>query len=247
METTAFQLIILICCAILIGFSKTGVPTLGILVAAILASVFPVMDSVGLLLPILITGDLIAIIYYRKTVIWRLIMILLPWVVVGIVVGFLVLGQINNSALSVLIGTLVLALIVIFLLQQRIERLFRFSMAQSKVVTGSLGILAGFTTMVGNAAGSIMSIYLMSQGIDKKTFIGTNAYFFFILNVLKVPLLIWLQLINPQSIMLNVWMIPAVMFGAWLGIRLLPRIPQQHFQRIVLFFAAVGGIYLMLG
>jgi uncharacterized membrane protein YfcA len=169
METTAFQLIILICCAILIGFSKTGVPTLGILVAAILASVFPALDSVGLLLPILITGDLIAIVYYRKTVVWRLIMILLPWVIVGIVAGFVVLGQINNSALSVLIGTLVLALIVIFLLQQRIERLFRFSMAQSKVVTGSLGILAGFTTMVGNAAGSIMSIYLMSQGIDKKT------------------------------------------------------------------------------
>jgi len=245
MEATAWQMAVLAFCSMLIGFSKTGVPTAGIFVAAILAGVFPARESVGLLLPILIIGDIFAIVYYRKAVVWKYILILLPWVFVGLLAGFGVLWRISNASLSVLIGAIVLVLIALFLFQERIERRFRFESAKSKTVRAVLGFLAGFTTMVGNAAGSIMSIYLLSHGIKKKEFMGTNAYYFFIVNVVKVPFLVYLGLINASSAALNLWMIPAVAAGAWFGFTVLPKIPQKLFQAIVLACAAAGGVYLI--
>ncbi|QAY66572.1 sulfite exporter TauE/SafE family protein [Paenibacillus protaetiae] len=246
MDYTVLQIVVTAIGALLVGFSKTGMPTLGIFVAAMLASIFPARESVGLLTPILITGDIIAILYYRKTVVWKYLVVLLPWVLAGIVAGYFVLGEISNGQLSVLIGALVLVLIVLFLFQGRLEKAMNFSFSKSRAVNGSLGILAGFTTMIGNAAGSIMSVYLLSKGINKTTFVGTNAYFFFIINLIKVPFTVYLGLITPHSLTLNAWMIPVVAIGALAGFKVLPHIPQKLFQRIVLALAAIGAIYLIL-
>lgn len=246
MDITPLQLAVTIICAVLVGFSKTGVPTLGIFVAAIMASVFPTKESVGIMTPILITGDIIAILYYRKAVVWKHLLVLLPWVLAGIGVGFFVLGQVGNRPLSIMIGTLVLLLILLHLFKDRVERAAKFSLEKSRSFNGLLGILAGFTTMIGNAAGSIMSIYLLAKGMNKTAFVGTTAFFFFIVNVIKVPFTAYLGLITPQSLVLNAWMIPAVAVGAVIGFKVLPLIPQKHFQTIILIMAALGGLNLIL-
>lgn len=246
MDYSTLQVIVTILCAVLVGFTKTGLPTLGIFVAAIMATIFPARESVGLLTPMLITGDIVAILYYRKAVVWKHLFSLLHWVLAGIVVGFFVLDYINNGALSVLIGSLVLVLIVVHLLKGKLESALHISLAKSRTFTGVLGVLAGFTTMIGNAAGSIMSIYLLSKGMNKTTFVGTNAFFFFIVNVIKVPFTVYLGLINARSLTLNAWMIPVVLAGAALGFKVLPLIPQKYFQAIILALAAFGGVYLIL-
>lgn len=246
MDITWIQLVFTIFGALLVGFSKTGVPTLGIFVAAMLAAVYPSSESVGLLTPILITGDIIAIVYYRKAVVWKHLFQLLPWVLVGLALGFFVLKVIDNRTLSLLIGTLVLLLIALHLSRERLEKALQFAFTQSTAFNGGLGVLAGFTTMVGNAAGSIMSIYLLSKGMNKTTFIGTNAFFFFFVNVIKVPFTMYLGLITPQSLALNAWMIPAVLIGAFIGFKVLPRIPQKLFQTLIMTFATLGGIYLIV-
>ena len=246
MDITPLQLGILILCAVMVGFTKTGVPTLGIFVAAIMASVFPARESVGLLTPILITGDIIAILYYRHSVVWKHLWTLLPWVLGGLLIGFWVLGEISNAWLSLVIGSLVLLLIGLHLAKDRLERSLQFAFSQSPPFHALLGVLAGFTTMIGNAAGSIMSIYLLSKGMNKTTFVGTNAFFFFIINVIKVPFTIHLGLINADSLVLNAWMIPAVCVGAFIGFKVLPKIPQKLFQALILGFAALGGLYLII-
>ncbi len=246
MDYSTLQVIVTILCAVLVGFTKTGLPTLGIFVAAIMATIFPARESVGLLTPMLITGDIVAILYYRKSVVWKHLFSLLPWVLAGIVIGFFVLDYINNGALSVLIGSLVLILIVVHLLKGKLESALHISLAKSRTFTGVLGVLAGFTTMIGNAAGSIMSIYLLSKGMNKTTFVGTNAFFFFIVNVIKVPFTVYLGLINARSLTLNAWMIPVVLAGAAIGFKVLPLIPQKYFQAIILALAAFGGVYLIL-
>lgn len=246
MELTAVQLTFTILAALLVGFSKTGVPTLGIFVAAMLASVYPASESVGLLTPILITGDVIAIIYYRRNVDWKALFFLLPWVLVGLAAGYFVLEIIDNRSLALLIGVLVLALIVLHVYRERLERALDFSFSKSTAFNGSLGILAGFTTMVGNAAGSIMSIYLLSKEMNKTSFIGTSAFFFFTVNVIKVPLTAHLGLITAESLTINAWVAPAVFIGAVIGFKVLPRIPQKLFQTVVLVCATLGGIYLVL-
>lgn len=246
MDITPLQLGMLILCALMVGFTKTGVPTLGIFVAAIMATVFPARESVGLLTPILITGDIIAILYYRHSVVWRHLWTLMPWVLAGLLVGYWVLGAISNEYLSLVIGSLVLLLIVLHLSKDRLEQSLRFAFSQSPPFHASLGVLAGFTTMIGNAAGSIMSIYLLSKGMNKTSFVGTNAFFFFIINVIKVPFTIHLGLINADSLVWNAWMIPAVGVGAFIGFKVLPLIPQKLFQALILAFAALGGLYLII-
>lgn len=245
MDYTTVQIIVTVLCAVMVGFTKTGLPTLGIFVASIMAATFPARESVGLLTPILITGDIVAILYYRKAVVWKHLFTLLPWVLAGIAVGFVVLDYISNGALSVLIGSLVLALIVVHLLRAKLESWLHISLGQSRLFAGTLGVLAGFTTMIGNAAGSIMSIYLLSKGMNKTNFVGTNAFFFFIVNVIKVPFTIYLGLIDTRSLTLNAWVIPAVLVGAAIGFKVLPLIPQKYFQAIILALAALGGLHLI--
>lgn len=246
MEITTWQLTIMIACAVMVGFTKTGVPTLGIFIAAILAAVFPAKESVGLLTPMLIIGDIIAIVYYRRAVVWKHLLVMLPWVLAGIVVGYLTLDAINNRTLSLMLGTIVLLLVVLQVFKERMERAVNMQFSQSAVFTGTLGLLAGFTTMVGNAAGSIMSIYLLSKGMNKTTFVGTNAFFFFIVNVVKVPFTVHLGLITVDSITMNLWMIPAVAVGAYIGLKVLAKIPQKMFQMLILVLAALGGLNLLL-
>lgn len=246
MELTTLQLTFTILAALLVGFSKTGVPTLGIFVAAMLASVFPASESVGLLTPILITGDIIAIIYYRRNVDWKALFFLLPWVLVGMAAGYFVLEYIDNRSLALLIGLLVLSLIALHVYRERLEKALDFAFSKSPAFNGVLGILAGFTTMVGNAAGSIMSIYLLSKGLNKTSFIGTTAFFFFIVNVIKVPFTAHLGLITADSLTVNAWVVPAVLIGAIVGFKVLPHIPQKLFQTIVLVCATLGGVYLVL-
>ncbi|QGG56851.1 sulfite exporter TauE/SafE family protein [Paenibacillus sp. FSL W8-1187] len=246
MEPTSLQLAVLVLCSILIGFSKTGMPTLGLFVAAVMASVYPARESVGLITPVLIIGDIIAILYYRKEVVWRHLATLLPWVFAGLIGGFLVLGRIHDRPLSILLGSLVLALLLLHLFKNRIESAASVSLSSAPAFNNSLGVLAGFTTMIGNAAGSIMSIYLLAKGMDKMRFVGTNAMFFFIVNVAKVPFTASLGLITADTLVLNAWMIPAVAAGAWVGIKLLPLIPQKVFQALILGLAALGGLNLIL-
>lgn len=246
MDLTSLQLTLTIVAALLVGFSKTGVPTLGIFVAALLASAFPASESVGLLTPILITGDMIAVVYYRRAVEWKPLISLLPWVLIGMAGGYFVLESIGNRSLAFMIGLLVLALIALHVYRVRLESALNFAFSKSPAWGGMLGILAGFTTMVGNAAGSIMSIYLLSRGMNKTTFIGTNAIFFFMVNVIKVPFTAHLGLITSESLTLNAWVVPAVVVGAVIGFKTVPRIPQKLFQTLILSLAALGGAYLVL-
>lgn len=246
MELTIIHWIVAIVAAILLGFSKTGFPSLGIFVVAIMASIFPTKESVGIVLPMLIMADLIAVAYYRRSVIWKHLFTLIPWVLIGIIGGFFVLKYIDNDALSILIGALILALILLHFTKDKIEAKLQIRYSQSPYFYNLLGVLAGFTTMIGNAAGAIMAIYLFSRGSQKNEFIGTNAWFFFFVNIIKVPFSASIGLITGTTLLFNMWMLPAIVVGAWLGIKILPKVPQRYFQTIILVLAALGGIRLIL-
>ncbi len=246
MELTTTQIIIGLIAAIFIGFSKTGIPSLGILVVALLAMIFPAKQSVGILLPMLITADLVAVTYYRRTVIWKHLVKLIPSVLIGVVAGFFVLGRIEDGGLSLMIGIIVLALIILHIGKDKVEEKLKFEFTQSSIFNTILGALAGFTTMVGNAAGGIMAVYLLSKGLQKKEFIGTGAWFFLTVNLIKVPFSVQLGLITKETLVFNAWMAPVIFIGTWIGIKVLPLIPQKYFQMLILGLAAIGAIRLIV-
>jgi uncharacterized membrane protein YfcA len=245
MDTTMTQIIFTSLAALMVGFAKTGIPSLGIFTVTILAIIYPAKESVGILLPMLITADIVAVTYYRKTVIWKHLISMIPWVLGGILTGFFVLQDIQDKQLSLLMGVLVLALIILHVSKEKLEEKLKFEFTQTPIFFGILGILAGFTTMVGNAAGAIMTIYLLSKGLEKKEFIGTGAWFFLTVNLIKVPFSVYLGLITLDSLTLNASMIPVILLGSFIGIKVLPLIPQKYFQLIILTLATIGAIRLI--
>lgn len=242
--------------ALLVGISKTGVPGVGTPVVPLLAAAFGGRPSIGIMLPLLIMGDVFAVAWYRRHAQWDKLVGLLPWVVVGLVIGAVALnvtGEIKGAKdiLGQVIGWLVLLMLVLYLLQGRLGE--RLTPTSSIGVAGT-GVMAGFSTMVSNAAGPVMTIYLTAHKLPKNQFMGTIAWYFFIINVSKMPVYIVLSAIHPknpivttQSITLNACLFPAIVVGVFIGKWLLPRIPQKAFEGVLIVLAAVAAIRLVVG
>lgn len=237
------QWVVLAASAFAIGLSKTGLPGIGILVVPFLAMVFPPKASVGLLLPILVFADLFAVGYYRHHGRWQHLAKLLPWAVVGIGIGYLILSKIDNATLKPLIGIIVLGMLGVRL--RSILKSDPENLPDHWTFAALMGLMAGATTMMANAAGPVMVLYLLSMHLPRHKFIGTAAWFFFIVNWLKVPLMTNLDMITLESLKMDVMVFPAVVAGAVVGIWLLKRIPQAIFNIVALILAAAAAIKLL--
>lgn len=230
--------------ALLVGFSKTGMPGAGIPAVALMAEAFGADTklSVGAILPILIVGDLFAIAYYRRHAEWKRLAELAPFVIVGMLPGYVVLRYIPHDWLRVLIGSIILALLAL--------QVFRHFFAREKMpdqnwFVALTGVVAGFGTAVGNAAGPIMSIYFVSRKFDKQQFLGTAAWFFFLVNVSKIPFYAYLGMITPQTLKFDLLLVPIVAVAAIAGAMALKKIPQRTFNILVLVLAAVAAVRLV--
>jgi len=231
--------------ALLVGFSKTGMPGAAIPAVALMAEAFRADTrlSVGAMLPVLLLGDLFALAYYRRHANWDRLLELFPYVAIGMVPGYLALWRLESDPLRVLIGAIILVLLAMQITRQRFgwEK-----MPDRWWFIAAIGILAGFGTAVGNAAGPVMSIYLISKRLDKHEFLGTSAWFFFIVNLSKIPFFLGLEMITPQTLALDALIMPVVVIGAIVGVLLLKRIPQAVFNVIVLSLAGVAAVRMVL-
>ena len=233
-------------CAVLTGLSKTGIPGLGILMAPLMAMAFPehTRESTGILLGMLILGDLFAAGYYRQHAEWKHVLRLLPPAFAGIVAGWQAMGFVTDAQLQRIMGIIVLGMLAINYWRTRVR-------GEDAPIPGQwwfaalMGFIAGVTTMMANAAGPVMIIYLIAMRLPKFAFIGTSAWFFFVVNWMKVPFSANLDLITGESIKLDLMMLPLIALGAMAGIVFLRRIPQKVFNSLVQILAAAAAIKLL--
>ncbi|MDT9341746.1 sulfite exporter TauE/SafE family protein [Trichodesmium erythraeum 21-75] len=228
---------------ILVGFSKTGVPGAGILIVPIMASIFPAKQSVGVLLPMLVYADLLAVWYYKHHADKTELLRLLPGSLVGMFLGFRLLAQVNSENLKPVLGILVLTLLVLEWLRYRLDFHWIAKHSLSPIIFSTL---AGFATTIGNAAGPIISIFLVSRGFSKHKFIGTAACFFLIFNIAKLPLFYKLNLITYKSLVFNLWMLPSIGIGIFAGVKLLPKISQNLFNQFVYVMSGIAAFKLLI-
>jgi uncharacterized membrane protein YfcA len=242
MNLTADQWALGVVAALLVGFVKSGVPGLGILIVPVMAAVFPAKQSVGVLLPMLVAGDLFAVAYYRRHALWPQIWRLLAGVAPGMVLAVWTLRFISDGQLKSLLGGMILVLVGLELARQK----FSWQVLHHWSVSALAGVVTGFATTVGNLAGPVAAVYFVSKDLDKKAFLGTFAWLFLILNATKLPIFAGLGMITPASLWFDALMLPAIAVGAVAGRWALPRIPETLFARLVLILAAVAGLQLLL-
>lgn len=244
MDLTLLQSIIGSISAYLVGLAKSGVPGAAMVTVPLMADQFGAKASVGLILPTLITGDICALLYYRRHARWPIILRVLPLTVVGIVLGWYLLGLVDDTLLRRIMGVLVLALLGLRAVLSR----GRVSGGELATKLGpGIGVLAGITTTMANAAGPLMTVYLLWTGIRKEEFVGSAAWFFFTVNCIKIPFFLQRNLISAQSLQLNLIAVPLVVLGALSGILLLKRINQRSFERVVQVLIAAAALKLLIG
>jgi len=235
--------ILAIITAILVGVAKTGVSGMAILVVPLIAMVFPAKESVGALLPMLIVGDFLAVIYYRQHAQWGQLVRLVPGVAAGMLFGAMFLARLDNESMRIFLGVFVLLLLVI----EGITRYLNLNeFKQLRTVAILVGTMAGFGTTVGNAAGPIMGIYLIMMGLNKKQLMGTGAWFFLIVNTSKLPIFIYHEMIGIDTLQFFAYMLPFVILGTFFGRRLLKVLSQKIFNILVLLFAGISSFGLLL-
>jgi len=233
-----------------IGFAKTAINAIGTLAVVLFALVLPARESTGVLLPLLICGDLIAIWIYRRDVEWATLLRLFPTVAIGILGGAWFLSRADDAAVKRII-----ALVVLFGVSLTARNRLRSRRRVESVLAGdrhstigaaATGIGTGFTSMVANAAGALMALYLLFVGLEVRKFVGTTAWFFFIVNVAKVPFSAGLGLVTIDTLRTDAILAPAILIGAVLGTSLIRRVSQDAFEWWVLGAAGLSAVLLML-
>jgi uncharacterized membrane protein YfcA len=235
--------------AFLFGMSKTGVPGIGILGALVMMLAFPGTEkmSSGAVLPLLVLADIIAVRYYWMFADWKRIRRLLPTVAVGLLLGTIFMRSIDDKQFKIFLAVLILTLVTF-------EQLRRWrnwtSFPQSRWFAWFMGLLSGFTTLVGNAAGPVMSVYCASQNFNKHDFMGTFAVFFCIINLMKLPLMGGavpdLQLITADTLKFNLLILPGLLVGVLLGRKLFGIIPERYFVPLILILNLLVPIQIIL-
>jgi len=232
--------------ALLVGLSKTGVPGVSIPAVLMMSEAFAGNEklSVGAILPVLLVGDMFAVAYYRKHTQWDRLVGLFPYVLLGMIPGVYVLLNVDHQQFKLLLGILVILLMAVEAGRQRwgwtdVPHQWWFVVV--------MGLAAGFGTVVGNAAGPVMGIYLISRGMFKAEFMGTWAVFFLTVNLLKVPLYGSMDMITLDTLQFDLILLPFVILGAVIGKRLFTLIPQKLFDPLVLTLALIAAIRMVTG
>lgn len=245
MDGTTLKVIETGLAAFLAGLTKTGVPGLGMLITPLLAAAFGARASTGVMLPMLLFGDVFAVAYYKRHANWVLILRLMPWVLAGLAVGCVTLNYSSDKFLTPVFGAIIVAMVVLKLLQDRGSEWLEHHVPHQWWFSAIMGFLAGFTTAVGNIAGTITTIYFLSMGLDKYAFIGTGAWFFFIVNALKVVPYRFIGVITADSLFVNLKTVPLILIGIIAGFYVFRLIPQKWFDRLMIVLAAIAGVRML--
>jgi uncharacterized membrane protein YfcA len=244
-ELLPWQIEAVIFSGLCIGMSKTGINGISSVMIPIMALIFGAKASTGILLPLLCFADLLAAVYYRRNAEWKHIFKLLPWALAGFGIALLVDRMVPARGFKILIGLCVFAgLAVMFWNDRR---------GKDAVIPSSwwfaaiFGILGGFSTMIGNAAGPILSVFLLSMKLPKINFVGTAAWFFLIINYLKIPLqvLVWHN-ISLESLRFDVLVTPFILLGAFLGVLLVKKVSERVFRTLIYAMTIISVCLLFI-
>jgi uncharacterized membrane protein YfcA len=226
--------------AFFIGLSKAGLRGIDMMNVTIMAIVFGSKASTGIVLPLLCVADIVAVAYYHRHAQWNHFWKLIPWMAIGILVGVYV-GKDMNEVIFRKIMAIIIITTVIIMVALEIRK--NPIIPTNKIFVANMGLAAGFTTMLGNLAGAFSNIYFLAMRMPKNDFIGTASWVFLVINLFKLPFQVFFwKNITPESLYTDLLLLPAVLVGFWLGIKIVSKIKEENYRKIVIVLTFLGAL-----
>ena len=245
-DMTAFQLAILAVSALLVGVNKSGIPGLGMLPVILLAVAFELNPgfATGVMLLMICAGDIFAVSYYRKNADWKIVLRLLPYTMLGLALGFVTLRFLHRPEhLRMMIGWIILLLAAVHLV--RVAFFKHAAVPSHWAFSAVVGLTAGFTTQVANAAGPVMALYLLSMKLPKDRYVGTCAWYFMIMNWTKLPVFCFEGRVTLGALRAVLPVLPLILAGAVLGVLFVRKAPQRFFEIVIEIIVIVSAVRLL--
>jgi uncharacterized protein len=230
--------------AFIIGLAKAGLKGIDMLNVTIMALVFGGKASTGIVLPLLCAADIAAVLYYKRHVKWSHFWKLVPWMAIGILIGVYI-GRDLNEALFRKVMAIIIVVTVLIMLVMELNKTEK--VPTHPFFAAGTGMVAGITTMLGNLAGAFSNIYFLAMRMTKNNFIGTAAWVFLVMNLFKLPLQVWYwKNIDVKSLQVDLLLLPALALGFWVGLKIVKRIRDDNYRKVVIVLTMVGALVIFL-
>jgi uncharacterized membrane protein YfcA len=228
----------------IIGLSKAGVKGIDMMNVTLMAIVFGGKASTGVVLPLLCLADIMAVAYYHRHAQWEHVRKLLPWMIAGIIIGVYVGKDLNETLFKKIMSFIIIGTVMIMLLHEMRQR---SNVPHNKLFVVSMGLISGFTTMMGNLAGAFSNLYFLAMRMKKNDFIGTAAWVFLLINWLKLPFqIIYWKNITSVSLWADLLLLPALLPGFFCGIYIVGRIKDDSYRKVVIMLTLAGAVFIFL-
>ncbi len=243
-EITLLQWILAFLAALFVGLNKAGISGIDVIMVTLLIFIFGARASTGILMPLLMVGDFMAVWYYHRHAQWGFLFKLLPWMTAGVLAGVYLGKDLPEHTFRQWMSGIIMAT-TIFMFWWNTRK--KIIIPDNKAFSGFMGFFAGFTTMVGNLAGAFSNIYFLAMRLPKQQFIGTASWLFCIINLIKLPfhIFVW-KTITLETFWIDLKLIPAIAIGFAIGVSLLKKTPDKLFRQLILVLTAVGAMVLFL-
>jgi len=239
-------LILFLSAALVLGMSKAGLSGFGLAAVPVMALIFGAKESTGVILPMLIAADIIAVLYWRRHAVWKFIIIILPWVALGIVTALITGNLINNNQFRLLLLSIVWIMLILMVIND-IRNKKEETVPHNKLFAIVMGFTGGFATMIGNAAGPVFTYYFLSMRLPKKEFIGTGAWLYLIMNTGKLPLQVFVwKNVTMETLIPGLISIPVIIIGIWVGIKIVHVFPENIYRYFVIVTTIATSLLLFL-
>jgi uncharacterized protein len=230
--------------AFIIGLSKAGLKGIDMMNVAIMAIVFGGKASTGIILPLLCAADVLAVFYYNRHARWAHVWKLMPWMVTGILIGVFIGKDLNEAVFRKIMAMIIVLTVVIVVIMEMKKTMV---IPTNKAFVATMGLSAGVSTMLGNLAGAFSNVYFLAMRMPKNDFIGTAAWVFLLINFFKLPFQVFFwKNINAGTLYTDLLLLPAMLLGFWLGIKIVAKIKDDSYRRVVIALTLVGAIFIFL-
>lgn len=230
--------------AFVLGVAKSGIKGIAIIIVTLMALAFGAKESTGLIVPLLLVGDLFAVVYYNRHTQWKYIVRFLPWMMLGVLIGVLIGKDLPEKTFKLGMACIILVSVAL---------MYWWDRRPSKTVpthwtfAGFMGIMAGITTMIGNLAGAFSNIFFLAMRLPKNQFIGTAAWLFLFINLFKLPfhIFVW-ETISLETLAINLKLLPGIFIGLFVGVKLVRIIREGFYRKMILILTAIGALLILL-